>query len=172
MCKGKPTQKHSFFVIINWIWFWSIKIVCPGEFPGGLLVKTWAFTAVDVGSISGQGTKITQAMQCSQSHTHTHTHISGVSCCDSVTCNFLRPHELQHSGFSCPSLSPCLLKLMSTESVMPSNYLILCYPLLLLPSIRGEGWDELGSWDWPIYTIDTMYRVLIRTYCIVQGIPV
>ena len=28
-----------------------------------------------------------------------------------------------------------LLKLMSTESVMPSNHLILCHPLLLLPSI-------------------------------------
>ena len=29
----------------------------------------------------------------------------------------------------------CLLKLMFMESVMPSNHLILCYPLLLLPSI-------------------------------------
>ena len=29
----------------------------------------------------------------------------------------------------------CLLKLMSIESVMPSNHLILCCPLLLLPSI-------------------------------------
>ena len=28
-----------------------------------------------------------------------------------------------------------LLKLMSIESVMPSNYLILCHPLLFLPSI-------------------------------------
>ena len=28
-----------------------------------------------------------------------------------------------------------LLKLMSTESVMPANHLILCHPLLLLPSI-------------------------------------
>ena len=28
-----------------------------------------------------------------------------------------------------------LLKLMSTESVMPSNHLILCHPLLLLPPI-------------------------------------
>ena len=28
-----------------------------------------------------------------------------------------------------------LLKLMSIESLMPSNYLILCHPLLLLPSI-------------------------------------
>ena len=31
--------------------------------------------------------------------------------------------------------SQSLLKLMSIESVMPSNYLILCHPLLLLPSI-------------------------------------
>ena len=32
-------------------------------------------------------------------------------------------------------MSQSLLKLMSIESVMPSNYLILCLPLLLLPSI-------------------------------------
>ena len=31
--------------------------------------------------------------------------------------------------------SQCLLKLMSIESVVPSNHLILCHPLLLLPSI-------------------------------------
>ena len=31
--------------------------------------------------------------------------------------------------------SRCLFKLMSIESVMPSNHLILCCPLLLLPSI-------------------------------------
>ena len=31
--------------------------------------------------------------------------------------------------------SQSLPKLMSTESVMPSNHLILCHPLLLLPSI-------------------------------------
>ena len=33
------------------------------------------------------------------------------------------------------TISWTLLKLMSTESVMPSNHLILCRPLLLLPSI-------------------------------------
>ena len=34
--------------------------------------------------------------------------------------------------------SQSLLKVMSIESVMPSNHLILCHPLLLLPSIfRG-----------------------------------
>ena len=31
--------------------------------------------------------------------------------------------------------SQCLLKLMSIESVMPSNHLIFCHPFLLLPSI-------------------------------------
>ena len=31
--------------------------------------------------------------------------------------------------------SPSLVKLMSIKSVMPSNYLTLCHPLLLLPSI-------------------------------------
>ena len=31
--------------------------------------------------------------------------------------------------------SRSLLKLMSIESVMPSNHLILCHPLLLLPSV-------------------------------------
>ena len=33
------------------------------------------------------------------------------------------------------TISWSLLKLMSTESIMPFNYLILCHPLLLLPSI-------------------------------------
>ena len=33
------------------------------------------------------------------------------------------------------TISQTLLKLMSIESVMPSNHLVLCYPLLLLPSI-------------------------------------
>ena len=32
-----------------------------------------------------------------------------------------------------------------------------------------EMWDEIGDWDWHIYT--TMYKIkkLIRTYCIAQG---
>ena len=33
------------------------------------------------------------------------------------------------------TISQSLLKLMSIESVMPSNYLILCCPLLLLPLV-------------------------------------
>ena len=33
------------------------------------------------------------------------------------------------------TISWSLLKLMSTQSVIPSNHLVLCHPLLLLPSI-------------------------------------
>ena len=37
------------------------------------------------------------------------------------------------------TISQSLLKLMSTESVMPSNHLVLCCPLLLLPSNLPES---------------------------------
>ena len=38
------------------------------------------------------------------------------------------------------TISPSLLKLMSIESVMSSNHLILCHPLLLLPAIFPSIW--------------------------------
>ena len=47
--------------------------------------------------------------------------------CDSWTA----AHQASLSFF----ISQSLLKLKSIESVMPSNHLILCHPLLLLPSI-------------------------------------
>ena len=54
----------------------------------------------------------------------------------SVVSNSLWPHGLQHTRLPYPfTISQSLLKLMSIESVMPSNHLVLYYPLLLLPSI-------------------------------------
>ena len=51
----------------------------------------------------------------------------------------LWPHRLQHARIPCPpslpTISCSLLKLISTESMVPSSHLILCRPLLLLPSI-------------------------------------
>ena len=53
-----------------------------------------------------------------------------------VISNSLWPHGLYSTpGSSVPIISQSLLKLMSIESVMPSNHLILYLPLLLLPSI-------------------------------------
>ena len=46
----------------------------------------------------------------------------------------LRLHELQHARPPCPSPTPGVYS-NSCLSVMPSNHLILCHPLLLLPSI-------------------------------------
>ena len=50
--------------------------------------------------------------------------------------------------------SQSLLKLMSIESVMPSNHLILCCPLLLpsvFPSIRIFSNESVLSIRWPKY---------------------
>ena len=67
----------------------------------------------------------------------------------------LLPHGLQHARLPCFSLSPCLLKLMSHESVMPSNHLILCHPLFLLlsifPSIRVFSNESALRIRWPKY---------------------
>ena len=53
----------------------------------------------------------------------------------SVVSDSLRPHESQRTRPPCPSPTPRGYSLMSIKSVMPSNHLILCPPLLLLPSI-------------------------------------
>ena len=54
----------------------------------------------------------------------------------SVMSDSLPPHESQHNRPPCPStISRSLPELMSIELVMPSSHLILCRPLLLLPSI-------------------------------------
>ena len=53
----------------------------------------------------------------------------------SVVSNPLQLHGLQQARPPCPSPTQSLPKLNFIESVMPSNHLILCRPLLLLPSI-------------------------------------
>ena len=49
-----------------------------------------------------------------------------------VMSDSLQPYGLQHSRLPCPLPSP---KFMSSESVILSNHVILCHPLLVLPSI-------------------------------------
>ena len=53
------------------------------------------------------------------------------------------------------TISQSLLKLISIESVMPSNHLILCHPLLLLPSIfpsiRVFSNESAVGIRWPKY---------------------
>ena len=54
--------------------------------------------------------------------------MSSVQFSRSVVSNSFQPHGLYSTPRS-------LLKLMSIESVMPSIHLILCHPLILLPSV-------------------------------------
>ena len=65
-----------------------------------------------------------------------------------------------------------LLKLMSIESVMPSNHLILCHPILLLPSILPSirvfcnesvlriSWPKYGSFHFTISSSNEYSRLI------------
>ena len=99
----------------------------------------------------------------------------------SVVSDSLQPPGLQHARLPCPSLSPeVLLKLMSTESMMPSNHFILCHPLLLLPSILPNIWSQLfascgQSWRFSFsvspssgYSGLISYRIEWFEYCVKQ----
>ena len=81
-----------------------------------------------------------------------------VCCCSSVakSCpNICDPMDVAcQASLSC-SISQSLLKHMFIKSVMPSNHLILCHPLLLLPSIfpsiKVFSNESTLSIKWPEY---------------------
>ena len=68
---------------------------------------------------------------------------------------FATPWTAAHQASLSITNSQSLLKLMSTESVMPSNHLILCCPLLLspsiFPSIRVFSNESVLHIRWPKY---------------------
>ena len=65
------------------------------------------------------------------------------------------PWTAAHQASLSITNSQSLLKLMPIESVMPSNHLILCRPLLLLPSvfpsIRVFSSESVFHIRWPMY---------------------
>ena len=75
----------------------------------------------------------------------------------SVVSHSLWPHGLQHARPPCPSPTSgaCSNSCPLIESVMPSNHLILCHPLLLLPSIFPSIRVFSNEWvlciRWPDY---------------------
>ena len=101
-----------------------------GTFLAVQWLKLHTSNAGGTGSIPGWGTKISYAMQQGKKKKR-------LTVLTYVFQSFIhvRPHGLQHSRLPCSSLSPSLLKFMSSELVMLSNHLILFCPLLLLPSI-------------------------------------
>ena len=67
----------------------------------------------------------------------------------------MTPWTAAHQASRSFTISQSLLKLMSIASVMPSNHLILCHPLLLLPlvfpSIRVFSSELVLPIRWPKY---------------------
>ena len=53
----------------------------------------------------------------------------------SVMSNSLQPHEQQHARLPCPSPSSWACSNSCSEWLLPSKHLILCHPLLFMPSI-------------------------------------
>ena len=68
---------------------------------------------------------------------------------------FVTPWTAAHQASLSITNSQSLLKLMSIESLMPSNHLILCHSLLLLlsifPSIRVYSNESAFLMRWPKY---------------------
>ena len=73
----------------------------------------------------------------------------------SHVCLFATPWTAARQAFLSITNSQSLPKLMSIESVMPSNYLILCFPLLFLPpifpNIRVFSKESALCIRWPKY---------------------
>ena len=67
----------------------------------------------------------------------------------------MTPWTVAHQTSQSITNSQSLLKLMSTKSVMPCNNLVVCYPLLLLPSIfpsiRVFSNESVLCIRWPKY---------------------
>ena len=92
-----------------------------------------------------------------KSYAITYIHITSLSSVQSLSrvCLFVAPWPAAHQASLSTNNSRSLLKLMSIKSVMPSNQLVLCHPLLLLPpiphSIRVFSNESTLHIRWPKY---------------------
>ena len=63
----------------------------------------------------------------------------------SVVSDSLWPHGWQHARLPCPSVSQSLLKLMSIEAMITSNYLVLCWTI---KKAERQRIDAFELWCW------------------------
>ena len=104
-------------------------------------------------------------------------HISSVQSLSRVWL-FVTPRTAAHQASLSITNSQSLPKLMSTESVMPSNHLILCLPLLLppsvFPSIEVFSSEPVFRIQWPKYwsfsfSINPSNQAPLFTGCVTLG---
>ena len=137
-------EYHSFSWQVFSVWFNQAKFLfilplsLPASFPLFLpffLQQTFIlifFSMPGTGQRS-DNTKINKRVRsCSWDSTIVDIQFSSVAQSCPSLCD---PMDCSTRGFPLIALSWSLFKLMSIELVMPSNHLILCFPLLLLPSI-------------------------------------
>ena len=95
--------------------------------------------------------KIPLSLHLTSLPTHNFSSVQLLSCVQVLATPWIAAHQASLSTTN----SQSLLKLMSIESVMPSNHLILCRPLLLLlpipPSIRDFSNELTLCIRWPKY---------------------
>ena len=112
----------SFFVtqaLIGWVWLTCPSHTCSGNYKG----KYLAF-----GFYGGRRLPSFTKWEFLE-------YKKGILLLFSCVWLFATPWTAAHQASLSFTISQSLLKLMSIESVMPSNHLILCHPLFLLPSI-------------------------------------
>ena len=106
-----------------------------------LLKNCWAIIWIihfdQVGKIRSNNDKIWFSIQFSSVQSLSHVRL------------FATPWTAACQGSQSITNSWSLLKLISIESVMPSNHFILCHPLLLLPSIFPN--ESVLHIRWPKY---------------------
>ena len=128
----------SLFTFMHWRRKWQpTPVFLPGESQGwGSLLGCWSMGSHRVGhdwsNSSSNSSMIMLGLTSWRLNMNQLLFFSYY-----VTSDSFQPHELQHAVHESRSftISLSLLKLMSIESVMPFNHLILCCPLLLLPSV-------------------------------------
>ena len=108
--------------------------VCPGV---GLLDHMEALFLVLKGTSIVVSTVLHQFYFPTNGVRKSHIKCSSVSSVQSLSRVqiFAIPQTAEHHSSLSFTIAWSLLKLMFIKSVMPSNHLILCHPLLLLPSI-------------------------------------
>ena len=130
------------FSNIAFLWDWNEKGPFPVlwpllSFPNFLAYWVQHFHSIifqDLNNSPGIPSPSLVLFTVMLSKAHLTSNILGFPYYFSVVSDSLWPTELLHARLFCHYLFD-LLKLMSIESVMPSNHLILCWPLLLLPSV-------------------------------------
>ena len=85
------------------------------------------------------------------------------------------PMDCSTPGFPVLHYLPDLLKLMSIESVMPSNHLVLCRPLLLppsvFPSIRVFSNESVRHIRWPSASASASASASVLSLNLQDGFP-